>query len=425
MNTIRKTIRMILPRVASILYYRRQYKKYLNGIDFSVDKTKKTILAINHFYDQDLEACQLSNKDFNFIILDGPTLFKSAKEFFSSDVIHIHIAYSSEKKSNLLAWKHESEKIYKLISQKIGFEYLLMPSDSFYWIREFVLLAKEQKVSTIILDKEGTISPFHFKNESLRLKKNVPILSEYAFVWSKRQKEYLEKKGMSPKKVMVLGQARSDLFHLKHTNFLKDVIGNANLPLIVFFSYEDDAYIHPSKQSSQNPLSWKGMKKETHEILSALAQKYEGEYNFIIKTHPQQSDLVELQTQYNRSNLKVIGGSNISNELIQKAKLIVAFQTTIVTEAMYLNKNTIYTYWDKNIPLLKDDLLPFHKAKGIEIVNSKENFEDKITNFLMDPQDFNYTSQELEEKASFVENYLYKPDGNTCNRFFNEIKKLR
>ena len=143
MKKIRAAAKLLLPRSISIFYYRRQYKNYINNLEFDIDHSKKTILAINHFYDQDFEACQLSNKDFNFIIVDGPTLFKSAKEFFSSDVQKISSPYNSELELNINAWHNESQYIYQLILSKFHFDFVIMPSDSFYWIREFIAIAKK------------------------------------------------------------------------------------------------------------------------------------------------------------------------------------------------------------------------------------------------------------------------------------------
>lgn len=418
-------LKTFLPRSVLMLYYRMHYSRYINKLEIDIDSSKKTILAINHFYDQDYEACQLSNEAFNFVVIDGPELFKSAKIFFSQDVQDISTPYAHERKVSLDTWRLESESIFGLLKTRFHFDYLLLPSDTFFWIREFVDIAKINNIVTVILDKEGTISPYDFEYQSQKIKVYCPIIAEYVFVWSQRQKSFWERMNVSPERIFVVGQPRSDLFYLKKTDLLDDIIEDGTLPLIVFFSYHDDAYINPNRNKRRDPpLSWRKMKSETHDIILEMAEKYEGRYNFIIKTHPQQLDLPELKQKYSRTNLKVVGGSSLSNKLIQKAKLIIAFQTTIIIEAMYLNRNVIYTYWDEHIDEIETDLLPFHKAAGIIVTKSREGFHQRLEAFLTEPKDFVYGPEELKAKEAFVEDYIFQPDGKTCERFYNRLKTL-
>lgn len=420
LNKIKFIIKAVIPRFILMKFYKKQYIEYIRSLQNTIDNRKPTILAINHFYDQDLEACQISNKDFNFVIVDGPTLFKSAKFFISLETQNLEKSYQSENKKNIEDWRNESKIIFNLLYEKFSFKYILVSSDTFYWIREFIMISKNQDIVTVILDKEGTISPHHFESESKRIRELSPIISDYVFVWSERQKSYWEKLDVPLGKIFVIGQARSDLFFLKKTNFLENMFEFNTLPLIVFFSYEDDAYIPLDKQCV---LSWKTMKAETHDIFHEMSQKYKGRYNFVVKTHPQQLDLEELQKKYGENNLKVIGGSNISNELIQKATLIIAFQTTVITEAMFMNKAIFYTYWDKNIPILEEGLLPFHAASGIEVIKEKQEFYQKLDTFLNSPINFKFTIEDIELKNKFIEKYIFSPDGNTCNRFYTFLKQ--
>jgi hypothetical protein len=423
MKSIKSKLISYLPFYILTHIYKIQYIRYINKLYHDIDPNKKTVLAINHFYDQDYEACSISAINHNFVVVNGPVLFKFAKYFFSKRVIELLIKYPSDNNKGLQQWKKISDDIFDRLDKKFNFDFIVTPSDSFYWIREFIKKGNESKIS-IILDKEGTISPFDFEKEAKKLSSFAPVLAKNIFVWSNRQKAYWEKIGAESSSIVVLGQPRSDLFYKKEANSLKNYF-KEDLPLIVFFSYHDDAYINPIRNlNKKDPYSWVDMKSSSHEILSRMSKKYSDKFNFVIKTHPQQIDLTSLQKKYNSDNLKVIGGSSISNELIQKSRLIIGFQTTIIIEALYLNKNVIYTYWSDSIKDLENDLLPFHKASCIKIAREVEKFESMLDDFLHEPVDFYFGVDEVLKKDGFVEEYIFQPDGNCCNRFFKYIDNL-
>jgi hypothetical protein len=146
----------------------------------------------------------------------------------------------------------------------------------------------------------------------------------------------------------------------------------------------------------------------------------------VVKAHPQQRDLAELQGRYQRDNLKVIGGAGVANELIQRSELIIAFQTTAVIEAMLLKRRVIYTAWDENYNrYLLDDLLPFHQARGIVVAQSREQFGEVCRRFFAgDYRDFEFSTEDDEARDRFVNEYLYRPDGHVCERFYAELDKF-
>jgi CDP-glycerol glycerophosphotransferase (TagB/SpsB family) len=166
------------------------------------------------------------------------------------------------------------------------------------------------------------------------------------------------------------------------------------------------------------------MKTETQEYLFELSINHP-EYNFIFKAHPQQHDLEELKKQYKRTNLCVVGGSSLANELIIRSELIIAFQTTSILEAMFMNKKIIYTEWDPAIEKMKDLILPFGDANGLVVAKSFEQFKILCSKFFNeDKSDFKFTEEEEKNKHEMVNKFLYKPDGNVCKRFYEEIDRL-
>ncbi|MEZ5357629.1 MAG: hypothetical protein R3F48_02280 [Candidatus Zixiibacteriota bacterium] len=401
--------------------YRQLVKKYISGLDYTIDPTKKTILALNHFYDQDLRALANANSDYNFIVVDAPQLARGGKLYYDSDVIRMEVPYSDTSDKNRLMWRDECRYIFDSLNRRFNIDIIITPSDIFWWIRELITVAKENGVKTVVIDKEGLISPFDFDAEAKRIRERAPFMSDHIYVWSDRQRQYWNKIGVSDDKITILGQPRSDLFHHEH-NRVVDSYFQTPQPLITFFSYEDTAYIPP--YLIKQGLTWQVMKKQTHDFVYELSKR-NPHYNFVIKTHPQQSDLAALQERYSGDNIAVIGGAQIANELIQRSELIIAFQTTGVIEAMFMNRRVIYTYWDPNYEQLRDDVLPYHDAPGIIPIGDFNEFKIVCTDFFTgDTARFEFDDKAIQARDAFVDTYLYRPDGRVCDRFFATIGRF-
>lgn len=421
-HVVGSVAKRVMPRWIIIRVYRYLASRYIAELDFKRDYAKKTILFLNHFFDQDGRALMLANTDYNFINIHTPTLFKGAKIFFREDIKGLNAPYCEENSNMLNEYYFECRLIYDSLQAKFGANLIVTPSDNYYWVREFIKCAREKGVKTVVLDKEGMISPHHFEAEAERTRNFAPFMSDHIFVWSERQRCYWNKIGASIENISIIGQPRSDLFY-REMDFVVDSYFVHKRPLVTFFTYEDDAYI-PLELVNNEGLSWKKMKLETQDFLYEMAKKYP-EYNFIFKAHPQQTDLDLLQQKYERINLRVIGGAAVANELIVRSELIIAFQTTAVVEAMFMNKRVIYTAWDTTTERLEDHILPFHKAPGIVKTYSANKFQDVCNRFFEgNMEDFMFSQEEEEQKRVMISEYLYKPDGHVSERFFVELGKF-
>ena len=417
-----KLIKRYVPSVLKKLIYRYWAKKYIVNLSCNYNQNKKSILVLNHFYGQDIEALEKENKTYNLIVVRADILFRGAELFFYKPIRDLLSAYDQANKNKVAEYSKECEIILQKLIKRFDIRLIVTPSDNFYWVREFIKVSKKKSINTVVLDKEGLISPHHFDAESERTRKYAPFMSDHIYVWSERQKEYWKKIGALEEDITVIGQARSDLF-FNNTKNSVDSFFNKTKPLITFFTYEDDAYV-PLELAAKEGLSWRGMKKQTQELLYELAQIYEN-YNFVFKAHPQQPDLHELQDLYELPNLKVIGGSEVANELVLRSELIIAFQTTSVLEAMFMDKKVIYTFWDDNIVKIKESILPFHEAKGIVVSSSFAEFKDTLNRFFNnDESEFNYSESELTQRNEMVSRYFHKPNGKTCKRFFNHVTQF-
>jgi hypothetical protein len=419
---LKSSIRRMLPQPFAQSYYRRQALQYIDNAKTEIDPSRKTLLIINHYYDQDIHALRLANTDYNLAVIDGPELFKGGKIYFSDDVMRLRAPYADAPADRRAKFRDYSRIIFDRLFQRFPFFLIITASDNFWWVREFIAVGKERGVKTVVLDKEGTRSPYAVRGETERIRRFAPFMSDHIFVWSERQRRFWRDTGVADEDITVIGQPRSDLFFKEHPHEIDRFFPKMQ-PLITLFSYEDTAYIPPAQVMAGGP-SWRKMKRETHEAVAQLAQAHP-HYNFVVKAHPQQSDLSELQRLYRRENLAIIGGSSVANELIQRSELIIAFQTTAVIEAMMLGKPVVYTTWDDYYSRFAPDLLPFHDAPGIVVADSSGRFRDVCGRFLSgDRSDFQFSPEICSAREQFVNEYFHNPDGHVCERFFKHIGRF-
>jgi hypothetical protein len=419
---LKSSIRRMLPRPLARRYYRRQAVRYIDNLDINVDPPRKSLLIINHYYDQDIRALKLANDAYNLVVVDGPELFKGGKIYFSDDVMRLRAPYDDTPAARRAGFREYSRGIFERLVDRVPFSLIITASDNFWWVREFIAIGRERGIKTVVLDKEGTRSPYAVRGETERIRRMAPFMSDHIFVWSERQRNFWREAGVEDTDITVIGQPRSDLFFRERTQEI-DRLFPESRPLVTLFSYEDTAYIPPAEVVPGGP-SWREMKRETHDEVARMAAAHPG-YNFVIKTHPQQSDLHELQGRYRGDNLVVIGGSSAANELIQRSVLIIAFQTTAVIEAMMLGKPVVYTAWDSHYPRFAPDLLPFHKAPGIIVAETRDRFREVCHRFLSgDESDFQFSSEVIDARARFVDDYFHNPDGHVCERFFEKVGRF-
>jgi surface carbohydrate biosynthesis protein len=416
------TVRKTLPKAVTRSLYRRQALGYIERLTPEYRPDRKTILIINHYFDQDIRALQAANGDYNLVVVDGPRLFKGGKIYFHDNVMRLAAPYIGETEQHRRRFRRECEIIYDALQERFPFHLVVSAADNFWWVREFITVARRRGIQTVVLDKEGTRTPQAFATETHRIRDFAPFISDHIFVWSQRQRRFWNAVGVADNDITVVGQPRSDLFYREHRRDV-DALFRRPQALVTMFSYEDTAYIPPGRVK-RDGSSWMAMKNETHEFFAEMAAAHP-ERNFVIKTHPQQSDLRQLTEKYRRDNVAVVGGSSTANELLQCSELIIAFQTTAVLEAMFLDRPVIYTAWDPQYRSLQAFCLPLHEAPGIVVADRFDRFRDVCRRFLAgDRRDFQFSDEVRAARARFVDEYFYQPDGHVCERFFAAVGRF-
>lgn len=371
-------------------------------------KGSKRILVINHYFDQDISSIVRSSDCLKYIIVK-PEIFQPIRNIYPEIVHRGNIEYDHPSLEDKRKWaRHFSFFLFKWMKWIYKFELIITPSDIFFWLREFIIISKQNKISTIVIDKEGVISPYYFEHHSAKIKNNFPLISDRIIVWSNRQKNFWIKCGAEESRIKIIGQPRSDLLLKKN-----DTHQNENY--ILFLTYFENAYV--PKEIEEKGISWSQLRAETHEILKEIALLF-ADQKIIIKCHPQQRDIKEIKKEFlNYRNIHVETGTQKTDMLLINAGLVVGFQSTALIESILLKKNTIYTFWTKSVEDFKDGILPFHKFKSFLIAHSKQELLSLLSM---------YCNKTLSSNRFFDEElihyYLNLPDGSVGLRINKYLK---
>ena len=382
--------------------------RFLNKLESH--RNQKSILFVDHFYNQDFMALKLAESPFQILRLEAQSTLGPLRRVFSSSVRDLWSPYETEDQFVLSEVRMLMIWFLQRLLVKIDLASIIVPHDNYFWVRELLYVCQKNSILTIVLDKEGMISPYHFETESKRSKEFAPFICDAVFVWSDRQKEYWKKNGDSPAKIFVTGMARSDLLSLK-----ENIRELTYVAVITVFSYELTAYI--PHDLVRDGVSWKAQRDDLHSASRQFAEA-NPQLKLIIKCHPQQEDLLEIEKYFSSNkNVEVVGGSSSAMQLIKRSQLIVCFQSTVLVEAMAASKPIIYHGLSDLEISLSGQLLPFDGIDGVTYATSHRELLKALNYHLENPNPVSY-------KSDVVSRYIYKPDGNTSARVIDLVVSL-
>jgi hypothetical protein len=380
-------------------------------------KSDVRILVINHFFDGEIEALtrQLTGRsDISFVSIRPEPCFSRALIWFPESVHNADIPYDAPELEVVRArYRSYCERLYKEIAAVFPFDCVLTPSDSFYWLREFIIVCWQRGIPTIVADKEGTISPRSFEVEPLRIRKMFPPISNYFYVWSERQSAFWQKAGVDSSHIDVVGSMRSDLFV---------TLMRQQPKTLLCFDFDTDAYINNMDWDS---LAWRGernwnyLRDAIHRVLLSLAREFP-EITIMIKCHPQQVvttfAVAELTTQ---PNVKILTGTARGlPAMIVEAHAVIGFQTTALLESALAQKPTLYVAWGDLYDLVAPNILPWSDlGYGMKWVRSEGQLEATLCAILKDGQQEEFRQVD----RSKLSNYFYQADGRVTERLLHRL----
>ncbi len=239
------------------------------------------------------------------------------------------------------------------------FDAVVMPSDTFFYVRATPPIAHSLGVPFLVAQKETTISEHTMREHAEELRRFAPPLADYMTVCSERHKTFWERAGGDGNRIVVTGQPRFD-FYGRPSAWPGDVPFGGDGPSVLFLSYAVDAY-HPSE--GRGGAAWSDLHVKTEQGLHALAR--EG-WRVLIKPHPQQP-VASLQQWRERAGelwgtrVFLVDPAADVRPLIVACDVTVGFQSTALLEAMLAGRPVLYTGWDQAATALGADLIPFQE----------------------------------------------------------------
>lgn len=391
-----------------------------------VKNSRPAILVINHVFEQDLEALQIANTTFSFIVLSAFVLRNTATRLFPTSVESYHAYNDPAMDKTKLRWRKIMDRFVQRLVQRYNIRAVIAPSDNFFYVRELITALHKIHIPYYVIDKEGTICPAYFTHFAQYIHDQCPLIADHVLVWSERQKQFWMKTGVPENKITITGQPRSDFWRQQNRWLAKDKLGIPHLrpeaPLYLFFTYDPWAYT-PDYMVAKGEMHWEQLRQETHATLFEFARQHPG-IDLVIKAHPQQLDLAEIRsdiTSTGLTNIHFASGSELSNQLIVNADCVIGFQTTALIEAMITDKPIIYTFWGEAKDRWSADLIPFHQTPGVQTITSPEALNAALADC---QRTTGISSEQRRARDAFVAEYFSMVDGQASSRTINTLSHL-
>ena len=289
------------------------------------------------------------------------------------------------------------------------FDAIVMPSDTFFYVRATPPVAHALGVPFLVLQKETTISEHTMREHSQEVRRYCPPLADRMTVCSERHKRFWVCAGAAPERIVVTGQPRFD-FYRRPSEWPAEVPVGDGGPSVLFLSYSVDAY-HPGEAGG----SWSALHQRTEQGLNELARRG---WRVLIKPHPQQS--VELLEQWRRGagelwdrRVFLVDPQADVRPLIVAADVIVGFQSTALLEAMLAGRPVLYTAWDEAATAFGEELIPFHEWEDeITVVRRADEFAQAV----VAARGQECAPSVLDKRREIAEHYLGPLDGLAAER---------
>lgn len=379
------------------------------------------VVIIDHNFIQDIDAlgAKAGGAGINLIRIPYEPIYFLACRYFSAEIREGSYLVP-EMLQPREAYRKLLGRFFSLWRPEQRIRAFLAPSDTFFWIREIIALLKERDVPCIVVDKEGTISPYFMEEFSKDVTQCFPSISDAIIVWSERQREFWKRTGVTDEKIFVAGQPRSDFFFNPSAWLPRERLLSKFERMVLFFSFETDAYA-----PVPGDHIWKGLRRDIHDSLVDCARRYP-EFLFVVKTHPQQLDNAQVQAEFaavGLENIRVLSGPELSRHLIVHADLVIGFQTTALIEAMLAGKRVVYTEWSGAVLDNRHNLIPFHDAEGIDIAHSRAEFQT-LLHTILDNEAFSVAAEAAAARKPLVDVFIPNADGEVSGRVMARVRAI-
>lgn len=381
------------------------------------------ILILNHHFDYDIDALISESNGKHNIKTIRPEYFSDhaelifPSEVFSSD---LSIYHKKKYKKNRLIYRKKARKLFFELYKIFQFDVFISPSSVFFYIRDVLDACDDLNVGTVIFQKELGVAKDNQENLNHKIKKYFPVHGDLIATCSSDSNDAWIKMGADPKKSFVTGQPRFDYYFN-----LPEKIKTQNKTYL-FFSYFLHAYVTSnSSKSDYNP--WTQLCDDTIECLVKFAIQNPNN-KVLIKPHPQQ-DMHSQNRIYeqvkNIKNIEILDSKKDSRKVLFDSDIIIAFQSSVLLEALILNKKVIYTFWTDEVKKLNKILLPFHEYdKFLSVSKSKKDFYKLLVNPKSIIGGKNLNSIQIDKRIKKFNSFFGEIRGDSAKKVFSLTSKM-
>ncbi len=372
---------------------------------------KKVIVFSKSGGIEDINYAYLSNNSQNnvaFYELSRGLLKEIFKYFIKDGEFRDYytIDYSEKIKFRKNEYKKFIFKVFKNLNFLWKFDACISFNLFYYAENDLPELFQKLKKKFIVIHKESVNSlEESFINFEIYSKMNKKFFGDKVAVYSENEKQLLLDSNILQKdQVEVTGCSRTD-----YSYNLRDYTPYQNE--IVYFMMTNMR--HSNEMSSTGRLvDWSELIKKTNDYIKELAQKnpnlkiiFKGKKN----VHTYDDFPKDLPDNCSYSN------SNPGDKFLKNANIVIAFNSTIVFEAILANRNVIIPVFDIDEEIVKKYI---YKSPSNVFTNTKKKFFDKVDEYVK----IKYSQKTMtnEEKES-VQFYLGNSDGKSGQRLRNLI----
>lgn len=366
------------------------------------------LLILDHYFGQDIEALRghaAPGDDLRVISFDR--LRSEAMRIFPEAVAHGIEAYAApELEPQRRAWARRLARLLEAEFSRGPFDALVLPSDTFFYVRESAPACHALGAPLITAQKETTISPETMRSHAPKVGRFAPPVSDLMTVCSERHREFWLRAGGDAERIVVTGQPRFDVY-----------VGGVRAPeerTVLFLSYMPDAY-HPT--DGQGLPYWRDLHRETEDGLWELARRG---WQVVVKPHPQQvwRDERRRLERVAPPGVVLADPEDDVRELILRAAVVVGFQTTAMLEALAADRPVVYTAWSPEAADLGDALIPFDRWPDVTTVRAAGELVGAIEDVRGRRQD----AAARARVAAIVDEQLGPVDGHASERTLAVIR---
>ena len=323
----------------------------------------RRVLAIDHFFGQDLAALEASAPaGVTLVRTPYEPFLRLATEHFGDEVLTGIDAFFDDRHAAARArYAEAAGRRFDALLQRLRFDAVLAPSDTFFWIRALVERAQALGIPFAVLQKEATIPPGWLDGPAQEWGATSPFIADFMLVSSEHHKRFWVNAATDPQIIAVTGQPRFDVYRGAGAPPAWAGLGVdvGDRPAVLFLTYDVNAYLPVIDRTGLAP--WQRLRDETEATLVELARS--GRATVLVKAHPQPAEdqtahLAELAREPGVIVLDPLGDVR---DYLLACDAVVGFQSTALFEALAAGKPVVYTWWTDAVAGMGADLIPFHE----------------------------------------------------------------